>query len=305
MLKKLRGEESGRLLGAHPSVTASTAELTQLHPQLSPGGNWGHKLSLDVELWASSEARSGREPRRIRTAPAWHESSWDPLGDTGTRLGPSGEGKLRSMEGEVVALEEPRGGGLWGARLSRGDGAEGRGCSGWHWGKGGQHQPPHGDTRSAQVPQGWRNIFPPPYSPPGRDPQDGGTASPTARLWRSQRGSGVLFNPFLPKLPHCNVTPSLLSSKRVPIPRPPCRVSAGTRAPAAPRQPHHRGGGVRAVPQRGRDDFPACHSAVRISPPPHSLCPRPAPLHPPSGQSETQKCFILPRSFFFFSPPSL
>ena len=41
----------------------------------------------------------------------------------------------------------------------------------------------------------------------GEDPQGGGTASTKGKLWRRQEGgSGVLFNPFLPKLPRHDET---------------------------------------------------------------------------------------------------
>lgn len=64
--------------------------------------------------------------------------------------------------------------GLWGDGHGGGDGAEGRGCSGWHGhrdiGKGGDSTSPRLRASSnAPVPQGWRSSrsFPPPPSSPG------------------------------------------------------------------------------------------------------------------------------------------
>ena len=139
--------------------------------------------------------------------PAWHESSWDPLGEMGMRLGLSREGKQRPTAGEMVAREEPWQRGLRGARLSRGDGAEGRGRSGWDGGRERVAAPAsaqgHQKRPSAPRLEKQRVLSTAPQPTSGEDPQDrgtvprNGTAFTNARLWRRQRGFGVLFNPFL------------------------------------------------------------------------------------------------------------
>lgn len=198
-----------------------------------------------------------------------------------------------------MAPEEPRHGGGCGVPGSA-EGMERRkGPQRRALGRGRQHQPGLGDTRDAQVPQGWRSrrSFPPPYTPPrGETHSMEGQASTRARSWRRQgEGFGVLFNPFLPKPPRRNVWPSHLPSKglprRVPIPGPPRRVSAGTRALAEE--------GVGAVPRRGHDGFRLLCASLgckgsRTLP---SIC------WPPSlgGLRHRNVLFFQGPFFFFFS----
>lgn len=130
----------------------------------------------------------------VRTAPAWHESSWDPLGDMGGRVGPGRERWWHQRSPQ----------GLWGAQLRQGDGAEGRGCSVGM----GEVAAPDLAWGPQNMPQGWRSSrsFPPPHSTP---PPHGGGSPPG---WRGsihncqaleKTEQGVWGGGLTPSCPSC------------------------------------------------------------------------------------------------------